>query len=60
MSLLGYEIRKATAHTKVMNLSSNIISVIVFSLGGSVMFLYGAVMAAGTDHRCTHRFGDLP
>lgn len=47
MSLLGYEIRKATAHTKVMNLSSNIISVIVFSLGGSVMFLYGAVMAAG-------------
>lgn len=47
MSLLGYEIRKATAHTKVMNLSSNIISVIVFSIGGSVIFLYGAVMAAG-------------
>lgn len=47
MSLLGYEIRTATAHTKVMNLSSNIISVIVFSIGGSVMFLYGAVMAAG-------------
>jgi len=47
MSLLGYEIRKATAHTKVMNLSSNIISVIVFSLGGSVLFLYGIVMAIG-------------
>lgn len=47
MSLLGYEIRKATAHTKVMNLSSNIISVIVFSLGGSVIFLYGIIMAAG-------------
>ncbi len=47
MSLLGYEIRKATAHTKVMNLSSNIISVIVFSIGGSIMFLYGIVMAAG-------------
>ena len=47
MSLLGYEIRKATAHTKVMNLSSNIISVIVFSLGGSVIFVYGIVMAVG-------------
>lgn len=47
MSLMGYEIRKATAHTKVMNLSSNIISVIVFSIGGSVMFAYGAIMAAG-------------
>lgn len=47
MSLLGYEIRTATAHTKVMNLSSNIISVIVFSLGGSVIFLYGMIMAAG-------------
>ncbi len=47
MSLLGYEIRKATAHTKVMNLSSNIISVIVFSIGGSVMLLYGIIMAAG-------------
>jgi uncharacterized membrane protein YfcA len=47
MSFLGYEIRKATAHTKVMNLSSNIISVIVFSIGGSVLFLYGLIMAAG-------------
>ena len=47
MSLLGYEIRKATAHTKVMNLSSNIISVIIFSIGGSVMFLYGIIMAVG-------------
>lgn len=47
MSLLGYEIRKATAHTKVMNLSSNIISVIVFSIGGSIIFTYGIIMAAG-------------
>lgn len=47
MSLLGYEIRKATAHTKVMNLSSNIISVIVFSIGGSIIFVYGIIMASG-------------
>lgn len=47
MSLMGYEIRKATAHTKVMNLSSNIISVIVFFLGGSIVFLYGIIMACG-------------
>lgn len=47
MSLLGYEIRKATAHTKVMNLSSNIISVIIFSIGGSIVLIYGIIMAAG-------------
>jgi len=47
MSLMGYEIRKATAHTKVMNLASNVISVIVFALGGSVLFVYGIIMAAG-------------
>lgn len=47
MSLLGYEIRMATGHTKVMNLASNIISVIVFSLGGAVVVSYGLVMAAG-------------
>lgn len=47
MSLLGYEIRTATAHTKVMNFSSNIISVIVFALGGSIVLLYGVIMAAG-------------
>jgi uncharacterized membrane protein YfcA len=47
MSLMGYEIRKATAHTKVMNLSSNIISVIVFGIGGSIIILYGVIMAAG-------------
>ena len=30
-----------------MNLSSNIISVIVFALGGSIMFIYGSIMAVG-------------
>ena len=47
MSLMGYEIRKATAHTKVMNLASNVISVVVFALGGSIVFVYGIIMAAG-------------
>ncbi len=47
MTVMGYEIRKATAHTKVMNLSSNVASVMMFALGGSIMFSYGAIMAAG-------------
>ena len=47
MTLLGCEIRTATARTKVMNLASNIMSVIMFGLGGSILWSYGAVMAAG-------------
>lgn len=47
MTLMGYEIRKATAHTKVMNFSSNLMSVIMFSIGGSIVFVYGILMAVG-------------
>jgi hypothetical protein len=47
MVLLGYEIQKATGYTKVMNLASNIISVIIFAIGGSIWFVHGIVMAAG-------------
>ena len=47
MVLLGYEIQKATGYTKVMNLASNIIAVIIFAVGGSIWFLHGIVMACG-------------
>ncbi|MHB1050885.1 MAG: TSUP family transporter [Bacteroidota bacterium] len=47
MVLAGYEIQKATGYTKVMNLASNIISVIIFAVGGSIWYFHGIVMAAG-------------
>lgn len=45
--LLGYELRRATAHTKVMNFTSNILSLAVFLMMGNVHFVPGLVMAAG-------------
>jgi uncharacterized membrane protein YfcA len=45
--VMGYGLTKATGHTKVMNFTSNGVSLIVFLLGGQVMFLPGIVMAAG-------------
>ncbi len=45
--LLGYELRRATAHTKVMNFTSNILSLAVFLWMGNVHFVPGLVMAGG-------------
>ncbi len=45
--LIGFDLQKATGYTKVMNFSSNIISLAVFILGGVVWFSYGLIMAAG-------------
>jgi uncharacterized protein len=47
MLLLGFEITKATGSTKAMNFTSNIVSVMVFAIGGSILLLYGIVMALG-------------
>lgn len=47
MVMLGYEIQRATGYTKVMNFASNIVSVIIFTIGGSIWFAHGLVMAAG-------------
>ena len=44
---LGFDLIKATGYTKVMNFASNIISFIVFLVGGHVWFTAGACMAAG-------------
>ena len=44
---LGYNLVKATGYTKVMNFTSNIISLIVFWIGGKIFFLPGIVMAVG-------------
>ena len=45
--LLGYELTQATAHTKVMNFTSNIASLAVFVVAGHVLLLPGIVMGAG-------------
>lgn len=44
---LGFDLKKSTAHTKVMNLTSNAISTLVFSLGGHVLLFAGIVMGVG-------------
>jgi hypothetical protein len=45
--LLGYNLTRATAHTKVMNFSSNLASLLFFLPGGGVLILPGLVMGAG-------------
>jgi uncharacterized protein len=44
---LGHDLTQATAHTKIMNFTSNIISLIMFLLGGHVLLIPGIVMGIG-------------
>lgn len=47
VSLMGFGLTKATAHTKVLNFTSNIASLMFFAIGGNVVWLAGFAMAAG-------------
>lgn len=47
VSLLGYNLSRATGYTKLMNFTSNIVSLAVFAIGGHVLPLSGVTMAAG-------------
>lgn len=47
VGLLGLNLKKATAQTKVMNFTSNIVSLGVFWWSGSVLFLVGLSMGFG-------------
>lgn len=47
VTMLGYNLRKATAHTKIMNLSSNVASVLFFILGGKMFWMVGLLMGVG-------------
>lgn len=47
MLLLGYSMVRATAHTKVMNFTSNAMALIFFLSAGQVHILEGVVMGAG-------------
>jgi hypothetical protein len=44
---LGFNLKKATGYTKVMNFTSNVVSLVIFVIGGYVVFSVGLVMAAG-------------
>ena len=44
---LGFNLTRATAHTKIMNFASNIASLLVFLLGGQVVFAAGITMGVG-------------
>lgn len=45
--LFGFDLIQATAHTKILNFTSNIASLLFFSLGGHVVWSLGLVMAVG-------------
>lgn len=45
--LLGLDLKKATAHTKITNFTSNIVALSVFIIGGKVLFLAGIIMGCG-------------
>lgn len=47
VALMGMGLTRATAHTKALNFTSNIVSVAVFAMGGHVLWLVGLMMAVG-------------
>jgi uncharacterized membrane protein YfcA len=47
VALLGYNLRRATAHTKLLNFTSNLASLLFFLPGGHVVWSVGLSMAAG-------------
>ncbi|MDP5290956.1 TSUP family transporter [Oceanimonas sp. CHS3-5] len=47
IALAGYSMGRATAHTKLLNFTSNIASLLFFILGGQVVWVAGLTMAGG-------------
>ncbi|WP_442765890.1 TSUP family transporter, partial [Sulfurospirillum cavolei] len=47
VALLGLNLKKATAQTKVMNFTSNVVSLAVFLYSGNVLLLVGLLMGMG-------------
>lgn len=45
--LAGFNLTRATAHTKLLNWTSNLAALLLFSLGGAVVWKIGLVMACG-------------
>lgn len=44
---LGFDLTRATAHTKLMNFASNVGSLVVFLLAGQAVWAYGLAMGLG-------------
>lgn len=44
---MGQNLKKATAHTKIMNAASNLVSLAAFLVGGKVLFVPGLLMGTG-------------
>jgi uncharacterized membrane protein YfcA len=44
---LGFDLKKATAHTKALNFTSNIVALVAFFLGGYVLIVAGVIMGIG-------------
>lgn len=51
VGILGLYMKKAVAHTKVLNFTSNIVSLSVFIIGGQILWLVGAVGDGGRTDR---------
>ena len=47
VSLLGYNLTRASGYTRVMNFTSNIVAFALFALGGNVLYSVGVSMAVG-------------
>ncbi len=47
IALKGFNLLKATAHTKALNFTSNIASLLFFIIGGQVVWIVGLIMAMG-------------
>jgi uncharacterized protein len=47
VALLGYNLRRATAHSKLLNFASNLAALLVFLPGGHIRWPLAAAMAAG-------------
>lgn len=47
VTMVGFDLKSATANTKVVNFTSNVVSLSVFLIGGKVIFIAGIAMAMG-------------
>ncbi|MGD2082693.1 MAG: TSUP family transporter [Chromatiales bacterium] len=47
VSLLGYNLRRATAHAKLLNFTSNLAALLLFTAGGHLVWAVGLPMALG-------------
>lgn len=47
VAMIGFNMKKAVAHTKILNFTSNIVSLTVFIIGGQIIWIIGLLMGVG-------------